>query len=75
MLCLCKEKSSFNPITQKFDKKFCNKCWMPPCSKRWYEYNHGENWMEKYNEFHKNEDRLEERKRTGRKSWYIRKGI
>jgi hypothetical protein len=74
MICSCQSNSTFDPMTQDFTKKNCKKCWLPPCSKRYYKKKYGENWEEKYNEYHTKEDYLKHRKKIGRKSWFIRKG-
>jgi hypothetical protein len=74
MLCSCGSKSAFDKQYQKFSKIFCPKCWIPPTSKRWYQFKYGDEWEVEYKKFHSDDDRQKARKITGRKSWFVRKG-
>jgi hypothetical protein len=74
MLCKCGSKSSFDTKTQKFTKMFCRKCFVSSCSKEWFKIKYNDDWLNEYNLFYSDEDRVKGRREIGRKSWFIRKG-
>lgn len=72
--CLCRSKISYDPQTSDFTKRFCQKCKLPPHSKKWYKFFFKDNWEEKYNEFINDPERKIMQQRAGRNSWFARKG-
>lgn len=73
MKCKCGLKTSFDPSTQDFTKRFCKKCMIAPASREWFRYLYGEDeWEERYRKYITSPELVEKRRYSGRKSFESR---
>lgn len=73
MLCLCKTKTTYSSQTQDFTKKFCSKCSISSFSNEYFKLKYGDNWEYEAVKYRYTPDRINQRARSGRKSFESRR--